>query len=289
MIFNVQDVGVKVSAEELIGFLNDQRSGGFAFIKGYTKRDKPQPDGTPGEIIEVADYYFKAACSYPNIVKRSIEMLDKRIIEAKIVEEGITVSRGVWVDFAGLHHTVKGKDKDKNGVMIQRVHMPITKTYSMDNPDDKRLIDEAIHSVLFNLVNPKKKEQGFTPVAKGTFVKEGEAPHVVYFRDLMLVKKITTMKVEKEDKTASAELSAMKDAILELLPYGKHRCFKLDNNFDYISIEGQALLQGSGTDGWDMLLALKEDVKEAIQEAIMAPVVAGIIAAMDANGTQPED
>jgi hypothetical protein len=85
------------------------------------------------------------------------------------------------------------------------------------------------------------------------------------------------------EQKASEELSAVKEAIRKLLPVGKYRAYKLNNNFTYINIEGQSLLQGADISKWDMNIALKEDVKEAIQEAVMVPVVEAIVAKIEAE------
>jgi hypothetical protein len=263
MQFNVADVGVKVSAEQLVAFLNDQTRGGFCYIHEYVN----------GETGEIANHWFKGACIYPNMVKRSVEMIDSGVLTAKLIEEGLSVTRGVWVGPDGIKNTRKAKD---------RVYQVIKKVYSMDVPEDKVVIDTAIQSVLMGLVAPKTVDQGFSSIAKGTYVKEDEAPGVVYFRDCVAVNKFVVKQGTYEQK-ASEELSAVKEAIRKLLPVGKYRAYKLNNNFTYINIEGQSLLQGADISKWDMNIALKEDVKEAIQEAVMVPVVEAIVAKIEAE------
>lgn len=263
MKFDVSDVGVKVSADQLVAFLNDQVRGGFAYIHNYVN----------GETGEIANHWFKGACIYPNLLKRSVEMIDKGILTAKLLEEGLKVTRGVWVGPDGIKSNRKAKD---------RVYQVITKTYSMDVPEDKVVLETAIQSVLMGLVAPKTVDQGFTSIAKGTYVKENEAPGVIYFRDCICVNKFVVKQGTYEQK-ASDELPAVKDAIKKFLPVGKYRAYKLNNNFSYITIGGQSILQGSDISKWDLSLALKEDVKEAIQEAVLAPLIDAMLAQVEAQ------
>lgn len=114
----------------------------------------------------------------------------------------------------------------------------------------------AIASIHHSLVSPKKVDQGFEEVAKGAYEKDG----ILYLRDCLLVNKFVVKQGSSE--TASSPEVALKDAVENLLPKGKYRCFKADGRFEHITIGGQAILQGGNVSEWDMALALPEHVKE---------------------------
>ena len=238
------EVGVSVTAAELVSFLDDQRRGGFAFIKGYCST----------ETGEVADIWIKASCRYDLMVSRSVKALDDGSLMGHIIEHGLEVRRGTWVDDKGIQYNRKA---------IGRVYQRIEKTYSMAEINDAAMILEAMSAVRKGLVEPKKVDQGFTGVAKGAFTKDGEAPGVLYIRDAMIVHKTVTQQGEQK-QTASDEFPAVKEAIRQMLPVGKYRSFKLASNFSHVSIGGQAILQGANLGAWDMSLALTEMVKEPV-------------------------
>ena len=251
MKYTMADVGVRVSPATMIDFLNDQRRGGYGYIHGYCS-------GTG----EVANHYFKAACIYPNLLARSIAALDDGSLMGHIIEHGLEVHRGTWAE------TTKGPDGNAtttyhNRKAIGRVHQKIDKTYSMKDINDAAMILEAMAAVRKGLADPKKVDQGFTGIAKGTYTKEDEAPGVIYFRDCLEVSKTVTQQ-EEIKQTASDELPAVKETIRRMLPVSRYRAYRLASNFEYISLGGLALIQGANLGAWDLRLAEKDSVKEPV-------------------------
>jgi len=246
--YTKDQVGVNVTEAQLVELLNDQQRGGFAYVHSYVN-----------ESGEVANHWFKSACLYPNMVAKSVFLIDSGTVKDKITAEGLEVTRGTWVDQTGTQHNRKAEG---------RVHQIIKKTYSMANEDDRAKVLLCLAEVRQGLVVPKKVDQGFTSIAKGTYSKEDEPEGVIYFRDCMNVAKVVTKQGEYK-QTASDEIPAMKEAIKRLLPVGKYRAYKLCANFDYISIGGQAILQGSNLGDWDMSLALPEYVKTEVESVLV--------------------
>jgi hypothetical protein len=249
---NVNEIGVGVSVSELVELLNDQRRGGFMYIHGYTSVDTG----------EVANHWVKGACLYPNMVARSVKAIEDGSLSARLMEHGLSVHRGVWVDEHGIMHNRKA-----SGRVYQNIH----KVYSMGNEADSVAVLTAISELHHQLLSPKKVDQGFDSIAKGTYTKDDEADGIIYFRDCMTIHKHVVQQGTFET-TASDELPAIKKALRRLLPVGKYRAYKLAGNFEYVTIDGQAILQGANLDKWDMALAFPEDVKEAV----MAPTAGAV-------------
>ena len=62
---------------------------------------------------------------------------------------------------------------------------------------------------------------------------------------------------------ATKEDTAIRDAVERLLPLKGYCSFKLADNFESITIGGQAVLQGANLSELDVALALPEALKEA--------------------------
>jgi hypothetical protein len=241
---------------QLIDHLNDTRRGGYLYIHGYTAK-------TSGEV---ANHWVQGACLYGNMVKRSIAILEGDDLLHKFTLEGLKVTRGAWINDAGEANPTARKSK------VYHTHKTITKLYAMDNMDDAEKVVDAMADMLDGLLNPKKVNQGFTQEAKGAYSKEGEPEGVLYFRDCMAVHKHVTTQGEYK-KSASKEDSAIKKAIKKLLPVGRYTSFKLDGNFEYITVGGRSVIQGDNISEWE--LALVET--EAIHEAKAIPTAAALV------------
>jgi hypothetical protein len=263
-----EQVALGYDPNQLIDHLNDTRRGGFLYIHGYKSK-------TTGEV---ANHWVQGACLYGNMKKRSIAIIDGDLMD-KLKAEGLKVSRGLWVNDAGESNPTGRKSKAyKNHVSH------VSKVYSMDNPEDAAKIlvalyggvdpvsNKVIKGVKEGLVAPKEVDQGYTQEAKGAYSKEGEKEGVLYFRDCLSVHKhVTTQGKYKE--TGGMEIIAIKEAIKQLLPIGRYTQFKLDGNFEYITVGGLSVIQGDNLSEWE--LALVET--EAIHEAKAIPTAAALV------------
>lgn len=257
--------------QQLIDHLNDTRRGGFLYIHGYCNGNG-----------EVANHWVQGACLYPNLIQRSVAIIDSGELMAKIEAEGLKVTRGGWFNDAGEESPTGRKSK------VYSVFQTVSKTYSIPADEDSATDGEisdlakitvAISNIREGLVNPKKVDQGYKSEAKGAYSKEGEPDGILYFRDCLTVHKHVSMQGEYKQK-ASKEETAIKAALRKLLPVGRYRAYKLADNFEYITVGGLSIVQGANLSEWELALtetqALKEaelvESAEAVAEAVMENV-----------------
>jgi hypothetical protein len=236
--------------QQLIDHLNDTQRGGFLYIHGYCS------EGTG----EVANHWVQGACIYPNMVNRSVALIDNEELMAKIEAEGLEVHRGGWFNSEGKGNPACRKSKEFH------TFQAVDRTYSMENEEDLAKIMLAIASLREGLVNPKKVDQGYSVEAKGAYSKEDQPAGVLYLRDSMTVHKHVTFQGEYKPK-ASSESTAIKEALRKMLPVGRYRAYKLCGNFEYITVGGLSIIQGANIGQWELALALPESIKQVtVQE-----------------------
>jgi hypothetical protein len=130
-----------------------------------------------------------------------------------------------------------------------------------------------------NLANPKKVDQGYTAEAKGAYSKEGEAEGVLYFRDCMTVHKHVTLQGEYKQKGGKEE-TAIKEALRRMLPVGRYRAYKLDGNFEYVTVGGLSIVQENVAQ-WELALCETKVLKEA--EAVSEKIATAVMESIDAS------
>jgi len=238
-----QVVGAEKAILELI---NDHRRGGYIYIHGYLSEDTG----------EISNHWVQASCLYPSLVARSIKAIEDGTLLARVQAKGLNVHRNRWTDGKGIDTNRKA-----NGLFFQNVD----RTYTL--PQDENIIKAAMEDLKEGLVSPKKVDQGYTAVANGTYQREGEQEGVLYIRDCLTVAKVVTKEGEHKPK-ASLEINAVKEALRRLLPVGRYRAYKLHENFEYIIVDGAALVQGVDGDGLALCLALPDEVKNPVAAAI---------------------
>jgi hypothetical protein len=116
----------------------------------------------------------------------------------------------------------------------------------------------AIASVKKSLTCPERPTKAYIALGNGIYQEEDGS---LFLRDLRLVKKVVSVKGDYPFK-ASGEAVSLADAIKQDMPIGKYRQFRLDGDYDSISIGGEEIVGGE-------VLQEKEAIAIAT-EAVMA-------------------
>ena len=228
-----------VARETLIKVIADSKHGGFMRINGFKSK------GGHGEI---QDTTYCKGISYPNAVKKSLELLEAVEKDADL---SITITRGVWKDVNGKVNPTNRKSK------VFSVSDKVTETYSADS--DTML--EALAKVRKGLENPRPTKD-YTSLGNGIFVDE--ATDTLFVRDLRLVSKTVVVKGDYPFK-ASGAVTSLKGAIERDMPIGKYRQFRLDADFDKIALGGNELSVKSGISGKTAQEKETVEVKETVE------------------------
>ena len=234
-------VGAEVNMNEIKTHLNESRSGGFVFVRGYENKQG-----------EVADYYIQYGINYGALKNRDIQRC-QNILDGK---EPLTLTAkfGVWVDAQGNKSNRKAKDRTA-----------MTETLVLDMSDAR--LRTAVAEVMESLVNPAPARAEYNKEAKGLYENENDG--VLHLRDALLVHK----EVKKEGEypfTASSAEVAVRDAFRRKLLVGRYRQFIFDGRFEAISIGGVSIL----VDGIDEKLYFADPaaVREAVREQVAVAV-----------------
>ena len=198
----------------IVGLINDAQHGGFMSVSGL------RPKTGHGEV---ANYLFCKGINYGNAVAVSLAKLAE--IESDSAFQ-ITVTRGVWKNAAGAFSPTgrKSKEYDTSGT--------VTKTYGMK---DAALL-AALAKVRQGLVAPAPVTKEYAKLGNGVY----EADGVIYLRDLRLVSKTVVIHGDYPF-SASGEETAIADALRRDMPVGKYREFRLDGDYDAITLGGMEL------------------------------------------------
>ena len=200
---------------------NESPSGAFVFIEDY------EPVKGGGEI---ADYYFQAGISYPNIVEMSIKQLDRIIKGEDETLQEITVKGKSWKGEDGILNSRKGKKTDN------RKPVEWKKTFSWDSPEFQAACEEVMRSLEY----PRDVKTPYDKEAKSLYgVGEGE-DQVLYIRECLRVRKIVKKEGERQIGFTTPQI-ALKKAIQSKLSTGRYRTFKLDGRFKRIAINRTAI------------------------------------------------
>ena len=284
-----EDIGVRVSRQEFVDFLNGVQPGQFFVVKGYVNASG-----------EKAEHILRFGVKYGNIKDRDIAFL--RAVLAGEKEFTVQVKHNVWIPEELLHadnlcspsgqHDVWATatiTKNVSGVPLKteitghmnlmnlmnidvfgnrkgKGRVPVAMSYELSSRHP--LVIAAIGDVdlqgtlLQGLVAPRQTGAEYDNQARSCYSLEKEGqPASWYIRDVLRVHKTISIPGNYDFK-ASLPINATKDAIeSQFLLRGKYREFKLtDGQFDSITIAGQAILCDGLTE--EFYLALPEVVKE---------------------------
>ena len=200
----------------LVSIIGDSKHGGFMRIHGFKSKTGHG---------EIQDTTYCKGISYPNAVKASLAILDA--IEAD-PNYSITVTRGVWENGQG-EISPTGRKSKAYDIAAKR-----TETYDVTSP----ILREAFDKVRKSLTDPERPIKEYKSLANGVY--EDEETGTLYIRDLRLVKKIVIVHGDYPHK-AGSEIVAVADAIKRDMPVGNYRMFRMDGEFDAVTLGGMEI------------------------------------------------
>jgi len=232
-------VGTEINLATIKQHLNESRSGGFMFVRGYENKEG-----------EVSDYWLQFGISYPALKARDI-------IRCQSILDGnepltLTVKFGVYVNANGERFNRKAEGRT-----------PMTETLVLDMTDSR--LQTAVAEVMESLIHPAPAKASYSKEAKGLYENENDG--VLHLRDALLVHKEVRKEGEYPFSASSADV-AIRNAVRRQLLTGRYRQFIFDGRFDAISIGGVAIL----VDGIDEKMYFADTV--AVREAVQAQAVA---------------
>ena len=195
----------------IVGLIANAKHGGFMAVSGF------RPKTGYGEVQNAV---FCKGINYGNAVTASLAKLVE--VESDSAFQ-ITVTRGVWKNAAGALGR-KSKEYGTSGT--------VTKTYGMK---DAALL-AALAKVRQSLVAPAPSTKVYNVLGNGVH----EADGIIYLRDLRSVSK-TVIVHGDYPFSASGEETAIADALRRDMPVGKYREFRLDGDYDAITLDGMEL------------------------------------------------
>ena len=295
------EIGVNVSRQGFVDFLNGVKGGQFFIVKGYVN-----------EQGEKADHILRFGIRYGQLKERDVRTLNAVLAGQR--DFHLSLTHGSWVPTARLMDGTLLLAPDQIAALPERrrselINAKITAKVPLSGAEltgatvtvelngtidpmdtlvfgNRKAADRSqatvhyhvpsIHplavaaigapdlegTVLQGLVNPKQRPAVYEGEAKSCYSKVDQ-PNRWYIRDVLRVHK--TVRVLGNYKfEASLPVNAVKAAVRsQVLLTGKYREFILtDGQFESITIEGQAVL----CDGIDeeFYFALPEHVQEAV-------------------------
>lgn len=228
--YNKADLENPAARQALVSIIGDAKHGGFMRIHGFKSKTGHG---------EVQDTTYCKGITYPNAVKKSLEMLE--VIEADKTFT-ITVTRGVWESENG-EVSLSGRKNKAFSIEGTR-----TETYNMESPsydNDSIVLQEAIAKVRKSLTDPQRPVKEYKSLANGVY--EDEETGTLYVRDLRLVKKTIIVHGDYPHK-AGSEVVAVADAIKRSMPIGNYRMFRLDADYESITLGGVEIAPETDTE-----------------------------------------
>jgi hypothetical protein len=212
--FNRNDLVENVDARTaLVNIMSDAKHGGFMRIHGFESKTG---------YGEIQNTTYQKGISYSEAVKRSLSMLD--VLESDSDFEA-TVTRGIWIDADGIANPTGRKSK------VYATSKTVTETYRME---DAEMI-EALGKVRKSLTAPERPSKEYKKLGNGVY--EDEENGTLYVRDLRLISKVVVVHGNYPFK-ASKAVTAIQNAIKRDMPVSKYRMFRMDANFDKVSLGG---------------------------------------------------
>jgi hypothetical protein len=198
---------------------------------------------------EIATYTYCKGINYPNAVAKSLSILAE--LENNPMYS-ITVKRGTWQDGQGNINPTNRKSKTfSNPVVIET-------TYGHCDG----ILASAIARVKKSLTCPEAPTKAYVKLGNGIYQDDDGT---LSLRDLRLVSKTVHTKGDYPF-TASGEEIAIADAIKADMPVGKYRQFRLDADYESISIGGQEIVGGE-------VLQEKEALSPLLPDTIVAHAI----------------
>jgi hypothetical protein len=234
--FSKTDLENAPARAALVALVDTAQHGGFIRIHGFKAK---YGHG------EVQDTTYCKGISYPNAVEKSLAILDGI---RKNGNYSITVTRGVWNDAEGNANPTNRKSKAYCNAATK------TETYEAGHP----VLNDAIAKLYKSLVAPEKPTKEYVSLGNGIYEDEGKT---LYIRDLRLVKKTIVVHGDYPHK-AQGEVNAVADAIKRDMPVGMYRMFRLDSDFDALSIGGTEIKPDSETMDKIQQAKVKVEVEE---------------------------
>jgi hypothetical protein len=204
-----------VARETLIKIMSDSKHGGFMRIHGFKSKTGHG---------EIQDTTYCKGISYPNAIKKSLAILDELEKDADLK---VTVTRGVWMDADSQISPTSRKSKQ------YWISGTVTESYGTDSPE---LID-ALAKIRKGLENPRPSKE-YKKLGNGIYVDETN--DTLYVRDLRVVKKTVIVHGDYPFKAKGA-VSAIKDELERDMPVGNYRMFRMDAEYDNITMGGNEL------------------------------------------------
>lgn len=208
----------------LVSIIGDSKHGGFMRIHGFKSKTGHG---------EIQDTTYCKGISYPNAVKASLAILDT--IEAN-PNYSITVTRGVWENEQG-EVSPTGRKSKAYDIAAKR-----TETYCATSP----ILREALSKVRKSLTDPETPTKEYKSLANGVY--EDEETGTLYIRDLRLVKKTIIVHGDYPHK-AGSEVVSVADAIKRDMPVGNYRMFRMDGEFDAVTLGGMEIAPEAEAEG----------------------------------------
>ena len=297
------EIGVGISKDEFVSFLNSVKGGQFFFIRKYRNKDN-----------EVANHFLRFGISYANLKARDIRFVNSVLAGEKPVE--VKVTHGVWIEadriqsiFLSAEAIAALSDEDRKELVNMTIRhegavggatvavdrqgtvnpmdvtvfsnrkskgrIPATLSYVL--PSTHPLVVAALGAedsegtVLQGLARPRPVEQGYEQEGKSVYSKDDEGGVICwYLRDILRVSKVVLDSGNYPFK-ASLPINAIKDSFRsQYLLSSRYGEFKLKQGcFESVSIEGQVVMLGEDSEE-SVYLALPEAVKEAVATETIA-------------------
>jgi hypothetical protein len=272
MNIKAKQIGVQISHQDFIDFLDSVKGGQYFFIKGYTN-----------SCGEVSDHILRWGISYQNLKNRDLNFVRQIVTEDRQVTTH--VSHNVWLPTACIHKLFQTHSSDEDVWMTIRHEqilngktVLVEKTgytnplnidvFSNKKGDDKTLArlsydlpsthplvisaigaDDLEGTIIQGIINPMHSVE-----VKKTYEKEGKSFYSKpdedgvtcwYLRDILRVSKKVIHK-GIYPIGASIPLTAVKTAFrAQHILCGRYGEFKLRHGcFDSISIDGQTVTLG---------------------------------------------
>lgn len=204
-------------ASILAAVINDTKHGGFMTVHALVPKTG---------FGEISDYTFCKGISYENAIKTSLKILAKLENDPTF---NVLVTRGTWQDGQG--------NESPTGRRSAAFDKPVTvsKTYMAG---DASLL-EAFAKIRKSLTAPEAPTKVYVSLGNGVYEDENKT---MFFRDLRLVSK-RIIQHGKYPFSASGEIVAIADTIKKVMPIGNYRQFRLDQEYNSISMGGIELEQ----------------------------------------------
>jgi len=210
--FNRNDLNQNEARTALVNIMSDAKHGGFMRINGFRSKTG---------YGEVQNTTYQKGINYAEAVKRSLAMLD--VIEADKDYEA-TVTRGIWVDATGTENPTGRKSK------VYATSKTVTETYAIGDVE----MTEALAKVRKSLTAPERPTKDYNKLGNGVYQDEAGT---LYIRDLRLIQKTVITHGDYPFK-ASKAITALTNAIKRDMPVSKYRMFRMDAEFDKVTLGG---------------------------------------------------